>query len=195
MFTVSVTVRDDDGAADTKKVLVIAFDPDAGFATENGWIDSPAGAYVPDPAVADRAHVNSNVKYLNSTVVPEGHAAFRLDGTSLDLSADALEWLVVTPDGKVATKGTGTSGTTRVRFVIYGTDGCATNQTQGCQPGPDRIRARLAADLRPHPRQHAAVRQPPRRRLRPRPVRPAGTRWRQHPDPHPLVTGEPPNDL
>jgi hypothetical protein len=48
---------------------------------------------------------------------------------------------VVTPDGKVATKGTGTTGGTAVGFVIYGADGCGNGQTEGCQAGPDRLRA------------------------------------------------------
>jgi hypothetical protein len=128
MFTVGVTVSDDDGGTDTDRVLVIAFDPYVGSATGNGWIESPAGAYVPDPAATGKAHLNSNPKYHKDAVVPSGRVSFDLETAGLDLSTDQLQWLVVTPDGKFAVKGTGTTG---VGFVVYGIDG---------SEGPDRLR-------------------------------------------------------
>lgn len=58
-----------------------------------------------------------------------------------DAGVDRLDWLVVTPDGKVAAKGTGTvNGVSGYGFVFYGYDGCVTGQTTGCQPGTDRFR-------------------------------------------------------
>jgi hypothetical protein len=52
---------------------------------------------------------------------------------------------VVTPDGKIASKGHGTlagrSG--EYGYVYYGYDGCANGQTPGCVPGPDRFRTVL----------------------------------------------------
>jgi hypothetical protein len=50
---------------------------------------------------------------------------------------------VVTPDGKVAAKGTGTvNGNSGYGFVLYGYDGCLNGGASGCRPGePDRFRA------------------------------------------------------
>ena len=143
MFTVNVTVTDDDGGTDCKQVLVIVYDPTAGRVTGGGFIESPASAFVPDPSATGKAHVNSEVRYRDANAtVPEGHVSFRLAAADLDLTVSALEWLVVTPDGKLAVKGTGTSGPggEDVGFVLYGYDGCVGNQTSGCQPGPDRLR-------------------------------------------------------
>lgn len=128
---------------------MIAFDPEAGFATGNGWIESPAGAYVPDPAVTGKAHVNSNPKYHKGDLVPRGRVSFDLRSAGLNLSSDELEWLVVTPDDKFAVKGTGTTGATPVRFVVYGTDSAER---------PDRLRVLIwPLPAGPIPRRHAAL--------------------------------------
>ncbi len=44
--------HDDQGpanAVDELTVLVVIYDPDGGFVTGGGWINSPAGAYSADP--------------------------------------------------------------------------------------------------------------------------------------------------
>ncbi len=46
VYTVEMTVTDEEGAADTEIFqYVVVYDPEAGFVTGSGWIDSPAGAY------------------------------------------------------------------------------------------------------------------------------------------------------
>jgi hypothetical protein len=45
---VTLTVTDDWGGTATDTAMVVIYDPDGGFVTGGGWIDSPAGAYYPD---------------------------------------------------------------------------------------------------------------------------------------------------
>ena len=42
---------------------ITVYDPNAGFVTGGGWIDSPLGAYIPDPALAGRANFGFVSKY------------------------------------------------------------------------------------------------------------------------------------
>jgi hypothetical protein len=56
VYTVRLTVTDSDGdmSASTFQYLVV-YDPNAGFVTGGGWIDSPGGAYIADPTLAGKA--------------------------------------------------------------------------------------------------------------------------------------------
>lgn len=53
-----------------------------------------------------------------------------------------MEWLVITEDGKVAGRGTGTvNGQAGYTWVIYGWDFCDGSNSPGCQNLPtDRVR-------------------------------------------------------
>jgi endonuclease/exonuclease/phosphatase family metal-dependent hydrolase len=126
MYTIKATVTDDDGGTSSGEVLVIVYDPDAGFVTVGAQFDSPAGALTADPTATGKAHFEFNPKYKPSDEGPVpggGKLHFKLDGTGLDLDATSMEWLVVTPDGKAAVKGTGTvAGQSGYGFVLYGYD-------------------------------------------------------------------------
>jgi endonuclease/exonuclease/phosphatase family metal-dependent hydrolase len=123
MFTIDVSVTDDDGGTGTGSVMVIVYDPDAGFVTAGTQIDSPAGALADAPNATGRAHSQFNPKYRPNEQGPVpsgGKVDFRL-GSDFDLRSTALEWLVITPDDKAAIKGVGTvagrSG--EYGFVLY----------------------------------------------------------------------------
>ncbi|MEU0155358.1 PKD domain-containing protein [Micromonospora fulviviridis] len=127
MYTISTGVTDDDdGVADAASVMVIVYDPQGGFATQGGFLNSPAGALIDDPAATGKLTVELNPKYLPGETGPVpggGKVAASLQGAALDLDSTALEWLVVTVDQKVAVKGTGTvNGVPGYGFVAYGTD-------------------------------------------------------------------------
>jgi PKD repeat protein len=131
MYTVSAGVTDD-GGADSESVLAIAYDLEGGFATQGGFLDSPAGALTTAPGATGKLQVEFNVTYLNGEAGPApsgGKVNARLDGL-FELGSAAPEWLVVAPDGKVAVKGTGTvNGQAGYGFVVYGYDS-----------DPDRVR-------------------------------------------------------
>ena len=53
---VEATVTDKDGGEGKDTVMVVVYDPSAGFVTGGGWIDSPAGAYTADPSLTGKAN-------------------------------------------------------------------------------------------------------------------------------------------
>lgn len=130
MYTIKATVTDDDGGTGGGEVLVIVYDPDAGFITAGAQFDSPLGALTADPATAGKGSFVFNPQYRPSDEGPVpggGKVRFKLDGTTtgtgLDFEATSLEWLVVTPDSKAAVKGTGAvAGQSGYGFVLYGYD-------------------------------------------------------------------------
>jgi hypothetical protein len=127
MYTIKPGITDDDGGiAEQLSVLVIVYDPDAGFATAGGHLPSAAGAVVGDPSAQGEGHFQFNPKYLphdEGPVPSNGKVSFRVQGTSFDLDSTALEWLVVTTDDKIAVKGVGkVNGVDGFGFVAYGYD-------------------------------------------------------------------------
>jgi hypothetical protein len=110
MFTVEVSVVDDDGGRSAARVLVVSYDPEAGTASGNGWLDA---------ARSDAFAMLGGYPSAAATV-PRGSLTFsRQSGLAL-ASNDQLEWVVITPDHRIAFKGTGrlASGAP-VGFVLY----------------------------------------------------------------------------
>ncbi|SCG39991.1 PKD domain-containing protein [Micromonospora coxensis] len=126
MYTIRTTVTDDDGGSAGAEVLVIVYDPDAGFATAGGHLASPAGAITGAPTATGQGHFQFNPKYLPHDEGPapgNGKVRFDVKGTSFRLADESLEWLVVTPDDRIAVKGTATvDGRSGYGFVAYGHD-------------------------------------------------------------------------
>ncbi|MDH4140412.1 MAG: PKD domain-containing protein [Coriobacteriia bacterium] len=88
---------------------VVVFDPDAGFVTGRGWIESPAGAYSLDPELSGRADFSFDSRYEKVSPVPEGTTEFSLRAGGLDFRSNTQEWLVVNGGGSEARfKGSGT---------------------------------------------------------------------------------------
>ena len=108
VYSVGVTVRDDDGyAVGTTFKYVVVFDPSAGFVTGGGWIMSPAGAYANDPALAGKATFGFVSKYKNGSTVPTGNTEFEFHVGGLRFKSTVYEWLVVA-GAKAQYKGSGT---------------------------------------------------------------------------------------
>lgn len=128
MYTVQLTVNDDDGGRATATNLLIVYDPDGGFATTGAYLESPVGALTTDPTVTGSLHVQLNPKYQpdNEGPVPSGgKVSAALASTGFSLDSVNLDWLVVTPGGRIAVKGTAASG---YGFIAYAYD------------EPDRVR-------------------------------------------------------
>jgi endonuclease/exonuclease/phosphatase family metal-dependent hydrolase len=126
MFTIDAKVTDDDGGVGSGTVMVIVYDPDGGFETAGIQIESPLGALAGEPLTVGPAHSEFNVQYRPGESGPApsgGKVSFRFDG-HFDLDSTSLEWLVVTPDDKVATKGVATVAGRpgNYGFVLYAYD-------------------------------------------------------------------------
>lgn len=139
IYTLQVTVTDDDGGSDSEIFqYVVVYDPDAGFVTGGGWIDSPAGAYTADATLSGRASFGFVSKYKKGATVPDGQTQFQFHAGDLNFHSTAYEWLVVSGP-KAQYKGSGTiNGAGNYGFMLTVNDG---QQTGGGDV--DRFRIKI----------------------------------------------------
>ena len=96
VYTVTLTVTDDEGdSGESVFKYVVVYDPDGGFVTGGGWIESPEGAYAPDPLLTGKASFGFVSKYQQGAGVPTGQTQFRFRVADLTFHSDTYEWLVV----------------------------------------------------------------------------------------------------
>ena len=135
VYTIKVKVRDDDGAfSNVLDVMVVVYDPSAGFVTGGGWINSPAGAYAADSSLTGKATFGFVSKYKKGATVPEGQTEFQLHFASFNFQSTSYQWLVVSANGtKAQYKGNGTvNGSGSYGFMLTAYDGT-----------PDRFRIKI----------------------------------------------------
>ena len=123
----SVCVRGIDAAGnlgDADCVLVAVYDPEGGFVTGGGWIDSPEGASLAYPELTGRANFGFVAKYKKGRSVPDGQTEFVFSAGDLNFHSTAYEYLLVNKGGSRAQfKGSGTiNGEGDYRFKIWATD-------------------------------------------------------------------------
>jgi hypothetical protein len=98
------------------------YDPSAGFVTGGGWIDSPAGAYVPDLNAEGKASFGFVSKYKKGQTTPTGNTEFQFKAGNLNFHSDSYDWLVIAGH-KAMYKGTGTiNGTGNYGFMLSAID-------------------------------------------------------------------------
>ncbi|MBC7236950.1 MAG: hypothetical protein H5T69_14005, partial [Chloroflexi bacterium] len=93
-------------------ITFVVYDPAGGFVTGGGWIDSPAGAYMPNPAApftpTGKATFGFVSKYQKGASVPSGNTQFQFKAAGLNFHSTSYEWLVVTGSNYARYKGEGT---------------------------------------------------------------------------------------
>jgi hypothetical protein len=126
VYTVTATVTDVVGAFSTfSSGYLVIYDPGAGFVTGGGWINSPAGAYSPDPSLTGKATFGFVSKYQKGKNIPTGNTEFQFKIGNLKFSSTAYDWLVIA-GAKAQYKGTGTiNGSGSYRFMLTAIDGKA----------------------------------------------------------------------
>jgi hypothetical protein len=103
--------------------MVVVYDPNGGFVTGGGWINSPAGAYTPNPALAGKANFGFVSKYQNGANVPTGNTEFQFKAGNLNFRSASYDWLVVA-GARAQFKGTGTiNGGGNYGFMLTAIDG------------------------------------------------------------------------
>jgi len=144
VYLVSLTVNDGCGGAGTASTidgltaLVVVYDPDAGFVTGGGWIDSPAGAYVPNPNLNGRAGFGFVSRYQRGTTIPTGQTELQFRVANFNFHSTGYDWLVVA-GARAQYKGSGTvNGTGNYGFMLTAIDG----QISG-GGGTDRFRIKI----------------------------------------------------
>lgn len=116
VYTVSLTLTDADGGSRTKSSTgdkdettsyIVVYDPSGGFVTGGGWIDSPEGAYVPEPLLSGKASFGFVSKYQKGKSIPSGQTEFQFKAGDLNFQSSAYDWLVINKH-KAMFKGSGT---------------------------------------------------------------------------------------
>jgi len=120
-----VCVRGTDAAGNTgpaECILLVVYDPEGGFVTGGGWIDSPEEAYVPDPALTGKATFGFVSKYKKGAQTPEGQTEFVFKVADLNFHSSSYDWLVVA-GAKAMFKGIGTiNGEGAYKFMLTALD-------------------------------------------------------------------------
>lgn len=139
LYTVELLVTDDDGGVDQRSVqYVVVYDPTGGFATGGGVMESPAGAYQPDPTLSGPATFSFVSKYAKGATVPTGNTSFKFKAADFRFDATQYQWLVVSGT-KATYKGTGTvNGVPGFGFLLATVDG-----DSGSKAGVDRLRLKV----------------------------------------------------
>ncbi len=116
------TCEDSEYNSDADSTLVVVYDPDGGFVTGGGWIDSPAGAYTANPSLTGKANFGFVSKYKKGADTPIGQTEFRFKVADLNFHSDSYEWLVVA-GAKAMYKGVGTiNGEGNYGFMLMAID-------------------------------------------------------------------------
>jgi hypothetical protein len=108
VYTVTLTVNDDDVGSDTDTFqYIVIYDPTDGFVTGGGWIMSPEGAYTPDPTLTGKANFGFVSKYKKGQQNPTGNTEFNFKVADLNFHSNDYDWMVIAGP-KAIYKGTGT---------------------------------------------------------------------------------------
>jgi len=139
VYTVKLTVTDKyGGSGQSAFQYVVIYDPSSGFVTGGGWINSPAGAYTPDPTLTGKANFGFVSKYQKGANVPTGNTEFNFKVANMNFHSTVYEWLVIA-GAKAKYKGSGTiNGSGDYQFMLSAIDG----QING-GGGIDRFRIKI----------------------------------------------------
>ncbi len=130
VYTVTISVTDKDGATSSSQFqYIVVYDPSSGFVTGGGWIDSPAGAYVADPALTGKANFGFVSKYKKGATTPTGKTEFQFKAGDLNFHSSSYEWLVIA-NHRAQFKGVGTiNGVGNYGFMLFAIDADLTPST------------------------------------------------------------------
>ncbi len=128
VYRVMMVVYDNYDAASNESIYeyVVVYDPEAGFVTGGGWIDTPAGAYTADPALEEKAKFEFAVRFKHGKKVQmDGDFLFQFDQTPFMLTSTSIDWLVIDQAAMTAQfKGQGMlNGSGNYHFWVWVTDG------------------------------------------------------------------------
>ena len=144
IYHATLTVTDAAGAsgsADTVGDLpafVVVYDPEGGFVTGGGWIDSTPGAYARDLTLTGKATFGFVSKYQKGGSVPTGETEFQFKVADFAFHSTAYDWLVC-GGPKCQYKGHGTvNGAGNYGFLLTAVDGALPGGG-----GQDKIRMKV----------------------------------------------------
>ena len=96
VYRVTLTVTDSGGSSGQKvSPFLVVYDPNGGFVTGGGWINSPPGAYPAFPGLTGRANFGFVSKYQRGASIPTGTTEFEFRAAGLNFQSVAYQWLVI----------------------------------------------------------------------------------------------------
>ncbi|MCC6190536.1 MAG: hypothetical protein IT318_16025 [Anaerolineales bacterium] len=124
VYLLQLTVTDDEGDSSIPTFeYVVVYDPQAGFVTGSGSIESPPGAYAAVSGLTGIAKFRFTSRYQRGANVPTGTTQFRFQVANLNFQSTNYQWLVISGD-KAKFKGFGTiNGVGGYGFLLTATDG------------------------------------------------------------------------
>ena len=128
IYTVRLSISFAGGtAAERIHQYAVIYNPEGGFVTGGGWINSPAGAYTANPTLTGKATFGFVSKYLKGAKIPTGDTEFQLKAGALDFKSTAINWLVIA-GSKAQLKGVGKiNGEGSYGFMLTVVDGQINN--------------------------------------------------------------------
>jgi hypothetical protein len=120
----AVTAEVGSGCASTVAYFSV-YDPNAGFVTGGGWINSPAGAYTNDVTLVGKANFGFNAQYKKGNTTPDGNTQFQFQAGNLNFKSSSYSaGSLVIAGAKAIFQGTGTiNGSGTYNFMISAIDG------------------------------------------------------------------------
>ncbi|PRZ21709.1 MBG domain-containing protein, partial [Flavobacterium granuli] len=121
MYQLNVTA----GSCASSMAYLPVYDPDGGFVTGGGWINSPVGAYVANPSLIGKANFGFVAKYKKGSTQVDGNTEFQFNTANLNFKSSSHEAMTLVISGAKATyKGVGTvNGVGNFGFMVTATDG------------------------------------------------------------------------
>jgi HYR domain/Galactose oxidase, central domain len=125
VYTLTVTLSDGvHPPVQAVSQYVVVYDPNGGFVTGGGWINSAAGAYAANPSLTGQANFGFVSKYQKGATVPTGQTQFQFQVANLNFQSTAYQWLVISGGFKAQYKGSGTiNGAGNYGFILTAIDG------------------------------------------------------------------------
>jgi hypothetical protein len=104
---------------------VVIYNPDGGFVTGGGWINSPKGAYKENLELTGKATFGFVAKYTKGSTVPKGNTEFQFKAGNLHFNSTAYDDMrLVVAGARANLKGVGTlNGTGNYGFLVSAIDG------------------------------------------------------------------------
>jgi hypothetical protein len=101
------------------------YDPDGGFVTGGGWINSPLGALAANPYATGKANFGFVAKYKKGSNLVDGNTEFQFQTGNLNFKSTSHTGMSLVISGSKATyKGRGTiNGIGDYNFMVIATDG------------------------------------------------------------------------
>ncbi|MBN2214728.1 MAG: SBBP repeat-containing protein [Bacteroidales bacterium] len=126
VYATILTITDMCGATTSyEHKYIVIYDPEGGFVTGGGWINSPESAYKPDLLLSGKANFGFVAKYKKGSTVPDGNTEFQFKAGDLNFQSVSYDDMrLVIAGARANFKGEGViNGIGNYGFMVSAIDG------------------------------------------------------------------------